>query len=583
LRGIKLEAFQNEVVSLLLLAEGGKEIDSCSYKICQLEFNQVSDIILSFPNTKSSVNFSVRLMWKEGFGPQKERPEIPPRNRISLAKRNVIGTGQLSTTPTSTPPESPNLRTKEKGKKYEKSDFEFGKELGKGAFSRVYYTTYKKTGDVYATKVISQKLLIENNQVKTVKMEKQVLSMMDHPNIIGLFCTYIDEDSLYFALEFAPGGDLFGYLTKYGPVSLASCKFYMAELITGLEYMHGLGILHRDLKPENLIFDKNMHLKITDFGTAKVTLPEGGGEINLEKTRVKGTFVGTAQYVSPELVNGEEITAMTDLWAVGCIIFQMLTGTHAFTGFSDYLIFQKIKARELEFPNNFPEDAKDLVDKFLQLHQQDRLGFGEGGYKKIKDHKFFANINWSALQTTKPPEMHDARWKLEVDSKESKVKPTQMTSSPSFTDDDEEERMMMKGSSMKPKVTQQGSQVKTLRNEKMTKEWFKFLLKDEYVVYTSPVLKRATFSFGPKKRQLVLTTYPRFIYIDTTGGEVKGAIPWSDDICIIPSTRDTKRFDVKTPGRVYDIEDATDTVDEWMEKLDKLKAALAQDAKNGLN
>lgn len=372
---------------------------------------------------------------------------------------------------------------------------------------------------------------------------------------------------------------MFGYLNKYGPMKLDAIKFYLAELIDGLEYMHGVGIIHRDLKPENLIFDKNMHLKITDFGTAKVTLKEGG-EINLEKPRVKGTFCGTAQFVSPELINGDDITNATDLWATGCIIYQMFTNTHAFTGFSDYLIFQKIKSRELEFPSSIPDDAKDLIDKLLQVSPNDRLGTGSNGYEKLKGHSFFKGIDWKNLKNQKPPAMYDEKHKQEIDEKLNKATPVVQKTTPSFLDDDEEERIMMKQKQVRKEPP--GSKIKILRNEKWTKEWARYLLKDEYVVYCSPVLKRAPLSFGPKKRQLILTTFPRLIYIDPIGQEMKGSIPWSEDITIIPSTKQSKRFDIKTPGRVYDIEDATDTVDEWMEKLEALKEAIKEDTKNGL-
>lgn len=132
-----------------------------------------------FPSTEIILNFSIKVNKKEVVTLSKPR--------YSLLKKQLLQTGSSES--------SPKIGPKEK-KKFEKSDFEFGKELGKGAYSKVFYTTYKKTGDVYATKVVPQKLLIENNQVKTVKMEKQVLSMMDHPNIIGLFCTYVDDDNL---------------------------------------------------------------------------------------------------------------------------------------------------------------------------------------------------------------------------------------------------------------------------------------------------------------------------------------------------------------------------------------------------
>lgn len=145
---------------------------------------EVEDFNEMVSGTEISIMFAIKLNKKEVVTLAKPR--------YSLLKKQLLQTAQ-SPSPSDSPKTS--FEKKEK-KKFEKIDFEFGKELGKGAYSKVYYTTYKKTGEVYATKVVPQKLLIENNQVKTVKMEKQVLSMMDHPNIIGLFCTYVDDDNL---------------------------------------------------------------------------------------------------------------------------------------------------------------------------------------------------------------------------------------------------------------------------------------------------------------------------------------------------------------------------------------------------
>ena len=134
------------------------------------------------------------------------------------------------------------------------------------------------------------------------------------------------------------------------------------------------------MKPENIIFDKNMKLKITDFGTAKVLDKDSEDDDDFGKTKGKETFCGTAQYVSPEILNDEKCSPGSDLWALGCIIYQMLTGDHPFKGASNYLIFQQILKRNLTFPDNFPEDAKDLVDKLLQIKQNDRLGVGKSSF-----------------------------------------------------------------------------------------------------------------------------------------------------------------------------------------------------------
>jgi serine/threonine protein kinase len=152
-----------------------------------------------------------------------------------------------------------------------------------------------------------------------------------------------------------------------------------------------------------------MHIKITDFGTAKILPPPGNQD---EKSSIlrrdsnherQTTFVGTAQYVSPEMLHNQEINESVDLWALGCLVYEFLTGKHPFTGESEYLIFQNIKSKNITFPCNFPPVAKDLVNKLLVLDPQDRLGVGPGGYAKLKAHPFFKGIKFDKLHMLEPP------------------------------------------------------------------------------------------------------------------------------------------------------------------------------------
>jgi len=451
--------------------------------------------------------------------------------------------------------------------------------------------------------------------LKTVKAEKEVLSCLDHPNIIGLFCTYVDDEYLYFVLEFAPGGDLFGHLKKYGAFNHASTVFYSAELISALEYMHGKGVLHRDLKPENLIFDENNHLKVTDFGTAK--MKNDNGEILSVDKKKLGTFVGTSNYISPELILTQESTEASDLWAVGCIIYQMATAQVAFTGLSDYLIFQKVKTRDVEFPKDMHEDVKDIVDKLLQLDPNKRLGMGSGGYKELKEHPFFRGVDWDNISLMKPPSVIDPKLKADIDAKLlqekrsqekeqqqklARLKGSELSPLGGWDDDEnDEEILLMKKQKQQQQVkgfakqnsnqnlkssttTDNGggksiSKVGQMGNPELTKEWADFLCKGEQVIYTSPIIKRTAMGLNSRKRQLMLTTLPRFLYIDGSTLDLKGTIPWEDDIMVMPNTNNVKKFAIKTKNRVYDMEDLAATGEEWMNFVDSLKAALIDDKK----
>lgn len=162
--------------------------------------------------------------------------------------------------------------------------------------------------------------------------------------------------------------------------------------------MHSRGVIHRDLKPENVLLDEKMHIKITDFGTAKILTPpkppSGDGSYQgdtigaVDNTRAN-SFVGTAEYVSPELLTEKAACKASDLWAFGCIIFQLLSGRPPFKAANEYQTFQKIVHLEYEFPKGFPAVARDLVERLLVLDPTKRLTIDH-----IKNHKFFEGIEW---------------------------------------------------------------------------------------------------------------------------------------------------------------------------------------------
>jgi 3-phosphoinositide dependent protein kinase-1 len=128
--------------------------------------------------------------------------------------------------------------------------------------------------------------------------------------------------------------------------------------VLAVEYLHSLGIVHRDLKPENLLLDENMHLKLTDFGTAKVIGTELRARSEVNATFlffffflfdfffvIWQSFVGTAEYISPELLEQKMASRQSDIWAIGCIIYQMFCGRPAFRGATEFLTFQKVRQR----------------------------------------------------------------------------------------------------------------------------------------------------------------------------------------------------------------------------------------------
>lgn len=278
-------------------------------------------------------------------------------------------------------------------------DFSFGRVLGEGSYSSVYLATDRQTLKEYAIKVLDKRHIIKEKKVKYVNIEKNTLNRLtEHPGIVRLYYTFQDETSLYYVLDLCNGGELLGVLKKTGTFDVECTRFYGAQILDAVDYMHSRGVIHRDLKPENVLLDDQMHVKITDFGTAKLLKDpreprkpgEGDrgtpdpGRREAEDDGRAASFVGTAEYVSPELLTHKNACKASDLWAFGCIIYQLLAGRPPFKGGSEYLTFQKIVNLEYEFPPGFPPAARDLVERCLVLDPARRLTI-----EHIKNHEFF--------------------------------------------------------------------------------------------------------------------------------------------------------------------------------------------------
>ncbi|XP_059628399.1 3-phosphoinositide-dependent protein kinase 2-like isoform X2 [Cornus florida] len=285
-------------------------------------------------------------------------------------------------------------------------DFELGKVYGVGSYSKVVRAKKIDTGIVYALKVMDKKFITKENKTAYVKLERIVLDQLDHPGIVRLFFTFQDNFSLYMALESCDGGELFDQINRKGRLSEEEARFYAAEVVDALEYIHSLGLIHRDIKPENLLLTAEGHIKIADFGSVKPLLDSRITILpNAASDDKACTFVGTAAYVPPEVLNSSPATFGNDLWALGCTLYQMLSGTSPFKDASEWLIFQRIIARDIRFPNFFSEEARDLIDRLLDTNPSKRPGAGPDGYASLKEHPFFKGVDWTNLRALPTPRL----------------------------------------------------------------------------------------------------------------------------------------------------------------------------------
>ena len=235
---------------------------------------------------------------------------------------------------------------------------------------------------------------------------------------------FADLGAADFVLDLAPNGEILSLIRQVGSFSLTCARHYAAELVDIVGWVHSRGVLHRDLKPENILLDSEFHMRLTDFGSAKV-LPIVDGKVVRElavpstpgvtvdvlpgshasRLPPKRSFVGTAEYVSPEVLLSEPAAEPADFWALGCILYQFITGSPPFRGKTEYLTFQKIKALEYTFPDGFDSQARDLVERLLVLDPSKRIGAGPTGIEEIRSHAFFAGVDFTRLFTRPPPKL----------------------------------------------------------------------------------------------------------------------------------------------------------------------------------
>lgn len=305
--------------------------------------------------------------------------------------------------------------------------------LGRGDVGKVYLVKEKKTDKLFAMKVLSKSEMIKRKKIKRVLAEQEILATANHPFIVTLYHSFQSETYLYFCMEYCAGGEFFRALQLMPDKCLPEddARFYAAEVTAALEYLHLMGFIYRDLKPENILLHESGHIMLSDFDLAKQSSVPGGRPAKVKQILPNGaplidtksctanvparSFVGTEEYIAPEVMDRDGHTSAVDWWTLGILVYEMIFATTPFKGKNRKETFDNIMNLPVHFPYypRISSKCKDIITQLLIKDDTLRLG-SRTGASEVKQHKWFSKISWGLLRNTQPPIVPKARdWKRE--------------------------------------------------------------------------------------------------------------------------------------------------------------------------
>ena len=298
------------------------------------------------------------------------------------------------------------------------SDFTILKELGAGSYGRVILVQHKITQAKYAIKCIDKRNKVNIEEKPYFRREIEIMYRVHHPNVVKLFGHFEDNKYCYFIMEYIPGGNVYNLVPKngYRTVPIQTIASIMKDVISAVYFLHHMSppIIHRDIKPENVVLDQNMKAKLTDFGWSNY----------MQGDMKRTTVCGTPVYLAPEIINNRGHDEKVDIWCIGVLLFELLTGISPFQGFDVQTIKYNINRLNIAWQKNMDRDAVDLIKRILKYNPEERISL-----ENMLLHPFMTKFFPNAISCLIKPD--NTQYKLFIISKDNPL-----TWNPIFTGND---------------------------------------------------------------------------------------------------------------------------------------------------
>ena len=274
------------------------------------------------------------------------------------------------------------------------SDFDKEREIGKGGFGLVWKVIHKKTQKVYCIKVIKKDGIVQQKLVDQMNREIEIMYILNNPHCLRLKNHFEDDFNFYLVMPLATKGQLYRVLKKFRKFDERTAAQILRETISALQYLHSFKppIIHRDIKPENLLLNEGGRILLADYGWSNFNM-EGD---------VRKTFCGTPEYIAPEMLLKKGHDTRVDIWSIGILMFELLSGYSPFVAKSNQELYQNIRRLKIQWPKDMPPLAKNLISKILKLNPADRPTFDEIlNHQWFKQTKIIKPLLENKMKTTK--------------------------------------------------------------------------------------------------------------------------------------------------------------------------------------